>query len=982
MSALDQVDRLALMTAQAREAKTRLDPQVGVMLQAVWFDAGPAQRGRLLLVIHHLAVDGVSWRILVSDLAAAFGAIALGRLPRLQACGTSFRRWAKRLSAAAQEPARLEQLSFWKATLSEPDPLVSDRPLDPKRDASATIRHLTLTLPAEVTFPLLTTVPAVFHGRVNDALLTALIVAVASWRGRRLPGKRTNAVLIDLEGHGREELFAGVDHSRTVGWFTSLFPVRLDPGELDLEQALSGGAALGQALKRIKEQLRALPDAGLGYGLLRYLNQETALDLRELASPQIGFNYLGRFGEPDATEWAIAPEAETVLGGSIDSELSPAHSLEVNAIALERSDGPQLSVSWAWPSTLLSEDAVRDLAEEWFQALKALVRHAAEPGAGGYTPSDFPLVSLTQTQIDRLQTEHPKIEEILPLSPLQEGLLFHALYDPQASDFYAVQLVLGLEGSLDGEKLRAAADAVLRRHSNLRACFYYGGLSRPVQVVVSEVALPWHEMDFSGLDELAGKEQLARFLTKDRASRFDLGSGPLVRFTLIRLAANQYQLVITNHHILMDGWSLPVLVGELFEFYANKSQNFVLGRLTPYREYLGWIAAQDRAEAIAAWQSALAGLEEPTCLASVEPGGTALAPEQILRELPEAMTEALTRQARSLGLTLNSILQGAWAILLWKLSGQRDVVFGTTVAGRPAEIAGIETMVGLFINTVPVRVGLRPNESLSELFSRLQANQTELVAYQHLGLSEIQRVTGLDKLFDTLMVFENYPVDRSKLADQVGGLRLTSVEGYDTTHYPLTLIAIPGQQLRLRVQYRPDLFERSMAESISRRLLRLLEAVAADPSQPIGRVNILDQAERRQLLVEWNATDCEVPPASLPELFELQVARSPEAVALVFEENTLSYAELNLRANRLAHLLISRGIGPEDLVAVALPRSIEMVVGLLGILKAGAAYLPLDPDYPAERLAHMLQDAQPAWCVDPLQDRSAAARDCRSAPAR
>ncbi len=898
----------------------------------------------------------------MSDLAAAFEAIAAEQLPRLQACGTSFRRWAERLSAAAQEPARLEELPFWKATLSEPDPLVSDRPLDPERDSFATTRHFTLSLPAEVTFPLLTSVPAAFHGRVNDVLLTALVVAMASWRGRRAPGKRTNAVLIDLEGHGREELFAGVDHSRTVGWFTSLFPVRLDAGELDLEQALKGGAALGQAFKRIKEQLRALPDAGLGYGLLRYLHKEAASDLAVLGSPQIGFNYLGRFGESEATEWGIAPEAETVLGSSINSELSPAHSLEVNAIALERSDGPQLSVTWAWPSTLLSEQAVRDLAQEWFQALRALVRHAAEPGAGGHTPSDFRLVSLTQAEIDRLESEHTGIEEILPLSPLQEGLLFHALYDPEASDLYAVQLVLGLEGSLNGEKLRVAAQAVLRRHSNLRACFYYGGLSQPVQVVVPEAALPWREMDFSGFDELTRKEQLARFLSEDRAWRFDIGSAPLVRFTLIRLAANQHQLVITNHHILMDGWSLPVLLGELFEFYASNSPDNVLGRVTPYREYLGWIAAQDRAEAVAAWQNALAGLEEPTCLASVEPGGRATAPEQIVRELPEALTEALLQQTRSLGVTLNTILEGVWAMVLWKLSGQQDVVFGTTVAGRPAEIAGIETMVGLFINTIPVRVRLRPSEPLSNFFSRLQADQSQLVGYQHLGLTEIQRVTGLGQLFDTLMILENYPVDRSRLTEVVGGLRFTSVEGYDATHYALSLIAIPGRRLRLRLQYRPDLFERSTVESIGRRLVGLLEAVVAEPARSIGRIDILEPQERQQLLVDWNATECEVAAATLPELFEAQVARSPEAVALVFEESGLSYAELNERANRLAHLLISRGIGPEDLVAIALPRSIEMVVGLVGILKAGAAYLPLDPDYPAERLAHMLQDAQPA-CV-------------------
>ena len=333
-------------------------------------------------------------------------------------------------------------------------------------------------------------------------------------------------------------------------------------------------------------------------------------------------------------------------------------------------------------------------------------------------------------------------------------------------------------------------------------------------------------------------------------------------------------------------------------------------------------------------------------------------------------------------MTLNTILEGVWAMMLWKQSGQQDVVFGTTVAGRPAEIGGIQTMVGLFINTIPVRVRLNPGEPLSQFLSRVQAEQSQLVGYQHLGLTEIQRSTGLGQLFDTLMILENYPVDRSRLSETVGGLRFTSVASHDTTHYALSLIAVPGRRLQLRLQYRPDLFERSTVESIGRRLERMLEAVVAEPERAIGRLDLLEPEERRQLLVDWNATEREVVAATLPELFEAQVARSPEAVALVYEESRLSYAELNERANRLAHLLISLGTGPEDLVALALPRSMEMVVGLLGILKAGAAYLPLDPDYPAQRLAYMLQDAAPVLRPDHGADRGAAAGWGCADPAR
>ena len=309
--------------------------------------------------------------------------------------------------------------------MSGPDQPITHQPLDLERDTFATARHLTLMLPADVTAPLLTTVPGAFHGRVNDVLLTALVVAAAGWRRRRAHGKGTsNAVLIDLEGHGREQqLFEGVDLTRTVGWFTSLFPVRLDAGALDLEEALEGGAALGEAFKRIKEQLRALPDGGLGYGLLRHLNPETAPALTGLATPQIGFNYLGRFARDQAADWQIAPEIEALGGGGIDPGMPFGHSLEVNAVTLDQSDGPQLSATWSWPGALLSEEAVSDLAQGWFRALEALVRHAAEPSAGGHTPSDFPLVALSQAEVEQLEAQYPKLEDILPLSPLQEGLL-------------------------------------------------------------------------------------------------------------------------------------------------------------------------------------------------------------------------------------------------------------------------------------------------------------------------------------------------------------------------------------------------------------------------------------------------------------------------------------------------------------------------------------------------------------------------------
>src|SRR4051812_49741913 len=951
---LDEAGLRACIAEAAPAAERRLAPAAGVMVAAVWFDAGAQAPGRLLLTIHHLAVDGVSWRILVPELAAAWEAIAQGQVPELAARGTSYRGWAQRLASHARGGGRVEELAFWSGMLGAPSLSLVEGALDPKRDISGTAGRLTLTLPAALTGALLTRVPAAFHGGINDVLLTGLVVAIADWCRRRGRGSGP-AVLLDLEGHGREEVFGDVDLSGTVGWFTSLFPVRLDPGALDVDDAMAGGGALGRALKSIKEQLRALPDNGLGYGVLRYLNPQTAAQLEGFASPQISFNYLGRFAAAAASDWGGAEEA--VRLGAGDPAMPLSHAIEVNALTLDNREGARFTATWSWAPALVTDAEVRDLAERWFAALEALVRHATAPGAGGRTPSDLPLVALSQAEIEGLESAYPQIEDVLPLAPLQEGLLFHALYDAQAPDIYTVQLDLGLEGALDSAAMAAAVQALVARHASLRARFRHAHLGQPVQVILPQAPAPWRCIDLSSLDEAGREERLAAVLAQERAERFDLADAPLIRFALIRLAADRHRLVLTNHHIVMDGWSMPVLVRELLTLYAHRADAAALPRVTPYRDYLAWAAAQDRTGALAAWRDALAGLEEATRLAPHDPGREPVAPEQTRLALSEPLTAALTAQARRHGLTLNTLIQTAWAILLGRLTGREDVVFGVTVAGRPPEVAGIENMVGLFINTLPLRVQLAPGTALLELLRQVQASQSRLMEHQHLGLAEVQGLAGLGELFDTLVVFENYPVDHAGLSAAVGGLQLTDFRGLDATHYPLSLAAHPGERLQLQLSYRPDLFDRASVEAIAGRLVRLLEGAVADPERAIGRLDILGADERHTILREWNATARAVPGATLPELFAAQVARTPEADAVVFEDERLSYGELDARSSRLAHHLRGLGVGPEVVVGLCIERSLAMLVGLLGILKAGGAYLPLDPDYPPERLAFMLADA-------------------------
>ena len=374
-------------------------------------------------------------------------------------------------------------------------------------------------------------------------------------------------------------------------------------------------------------------------------------------------------------------------------------------------------------------------------------------------------------------------------------------------------------------------------------------------------------------------------LTQDRAQRFDLAVPPLLRCALIRLAAAEHRLVLTTHHMVMDGWSRPVLMQELLTLYAQRGDAAALPPVTPYRDYLAWLSEQDRGAAVAAWREALAGLEEGTHLAPRAAGRAPVDPEQLLFALSESLTAVLTRQARALGLTFNTIIQAAWGLLLGRLTGRSDVVFGVTVAGRPPEVTGIERMVGLFINTLPLRLRLAPGKPLHLLLAELQEAQSRLMAHQHLGLAEIQNLTGLGELFDTLVVFENYPVDQAGLAAEVGGLRLTHASGHDAAHYPLALGVIPGERIQMHLDYRPDLFERGSAEALTGRFVRLLEAAAAEPEGPIGRLDVLSVEERATILREWNDTAHAVVPTTVPELFAAQVAKAPDALAVVFGED-------------------------------------------------------------------------------------------------
>ena len=938
--------RHGAVEATAEQVQRSLDIGSGPLLRMGYFALGADDPGRLLVVIHHLAVDGVSWRVLLEDLESAYTQLSRGEEVRLPAKTTSWRAWAERLAEHARSGALAGEAAYWAARAAlEVQPL----PVDDAgaQNTVSAARGVAVRLSEAETQALLREVPQAYRTQIDEVLLCALAGALARWTGER-------RVRIDLEGHGREEeTVGGVDLSRTVGWFTSLYPVVLE---------LPEGGGVGAALKATKEQLRSVPGKGIGYGLLRYVaRSEAGAGLARAPEAEVVFNYLGQVDQAVSAEtfFGFAPES---AGAMTDPGSLRSHRLEVTGTV--RAGRLELRIGYA--EGVHRRETMERLAEGYAGELRAILAHCASEEAGGYTPSDFPLAGLEQAALDALLGSGRGVEDVYPLTPLQEGILFLTLYAP-GSGVYVDQSGYVLEGPLDAAALERAWRGVVARHEALRAGFAWEGLPRPVQVIRREAAPRFRVEDWRGLDEAERQARLERYLAEDRTAGFDPGEAPLMRLALFRTGEREHQLVWTHHHLIVDGWSIPLILAEVMAQYAahlrGEAPRPAGGRR--YRDYVAWLERQDRARAERFWREALAGFHAPTPLPAARPAGDAGGEPghgKARLRLSAERTGALREQARGWGVTTSTLVQGAWAVLLGRYADEDDVVFGATVSGRPAELSGVEDTVGMFINTLPVRVRLQGAAQVGEWLAGLQRGQVEAREYEYAPLVAVQgwsQVPGGGSLFESLVVLRNFPVDQAitEAAGDVSGLRVRGNLTRDQSNYPLVLEAHAGARITGEIRYELGRFEAGAVERMVGQLQVLLEDMAADPARRLWELSLLGGSERTQLLEEWNGTEVAYPRAAFHEMFAEQAARTPQVAATTFGDEVLTYAELEARSNRLANHLRRRGVGPETRVGLCLERGVELLVGVLGVLKAGGAYVPLDPAYPADRLAFMLADS-------------------------
>ncbi|RQT38478.1 non-ribosomal peptide synthetase [Burkholderia contaminans] len=951
VSARDEADALARFDTLQR----RLDLGRGPLACACAARL-PDGSTQLHLAIHHAIVDGVSWRILLDDLDTAYRA-ACERAPvRLSQPGLRADAWAARLARAATEPASpfAAEAAYW-AGMAQGDDIVPDHPdaAATNADAAAVVQ----TIDAALTRAVLTDAHAAYRTQTIELLGAALALALAGVSGAA-------SCRVELEGHGREALFDDVDASRTIGWLTSHYPVTLPVA-----------ATASDTLCAVKDTLRAVPHKGLGFGVLaHYGDAATRAALDAVPRPRVTFNYLGQFDAPrDAT---LVPR----FGGTgveRDPQGPLGNTLAIHAYLDTDRDGARtLKVHWVYGAPQFERATIDAFAERFAAALRELVDACASRVAhrgGGATPGDFPLAQaagLTQAAIERTPLDWRAIDDVYPLSPMQQGILFHALFAPGHASY--VNQLVATATALDADRLAAAFDASIARHDILRTSVMPDEAA-PLQCVHRHARMPVEQLDWRTRGDTLDADFDA-WLAADRARGFDWREPPLMRLTLIRVTDDAWRVVWTRHHVLLDGWSTARLLADVLRDYRDPDavSPFASRPALRYRDFIAWLGTRDRDADERFWTERLARLDAPTLIAE-RTADRADADMVTWRATLDADTLTRVAQtARALKLTVNTLVQGAWALALQRMTHQPAVAFGATVAGRPDALADVDSVLGLFINTLPVITAPAPQQRAADWLQTLQRENAAAAEHAHTPLADIQRwARGAGgALFDTLVVFENYPVDDTARDADPRGLALSGVRSIEATDFALTLVIESGAELTIDYGYDTARVDARQVETWHRAFACALDALARTPDALLGTLSIADEATRDALARAQDTAHAW--PAAQQQPLHLQFAdaarATPDAIALEYADvhggvHRATYRELDVGTARIAAALRRRGVQPDTPVALCVERSFDMVMALVGVLKAGAAYLPIDPDYPAERIAYMLRDARPAVAI-------------------
>ncbi|UCH96821.1 MAG: AMP-binding protein, partial [Candidatus Aminicenantes bacterium] len=979
-----------LKACEAQDIAGEIEKQANRIQRAIDLNKGPLmhlglfktnQGDHLLIVIHHLVVDGVSWRILLEDFALGYSQAQRGEAIGLPKKTDSFKYWARKLNDYSKSKELKKELAYWKwveKTKTSIPPLPKDHQATKKEKRNKNVEIITVSMDQAETRKLLKEVNKAYNTEINDILLTALGLAFKKWAG-------LEKIAINLEGHGREPIIPGTHIGRTVGWFTAQYPLVLD---------LSHSEELSYNIKFVKETLRKIPNKGIGYGILRYITPaEQKQGLTFGPEPEINFNYLGQFSQ----EIGGNGSGSTIeisrfdTGQSLDPEAESLHFIDIGGMLVEGN----LHMRFSYNKYEFKRKTIQTLADFFKLHLEAITTHCSQKEKSEFTPSDlgYNKISLEELQkIEDLIDE--EIRQIYPLAPMQAGILFHAMKN-KTSRAYFEQIILTIKGNLDITLFEKSFKKLVERYDILRTAFVYELLEEPLQVILRKRDARIHYEDISLVEENKKKHFLETFKKKDREKGFDLTGDLLMRISIFKTAEKSFRLVWDFHHILMDGWCSGIIYNDLIRIYQlyQKGELLQMTPVPPYENYIQWLEKQDKDEGLRYWRKYLDGYEQPAIIPksgkSLKPlGNNPYQVKEYCLVLDETLSRGLREIARKHQVTINLLFLAVWGVLLQRYNNTHDVVFGSVVSGRPPEVEGIEDMIGLFINTIPVRITVQTNnKTFYQLVQTLYKQALLSKPYEYIPLADIQANSWLKGLLiDHIMVFENYPLQEAVKHTEFRESLEFSIEVaecFEQTNYDFNVIVRPGETIHVIFNFNSLVYTVDFIENTALHVREIFRQVAENPGLDIdiGEIEIVTAEEKYRLLDEFNDTEVDFPgDKTIHRLFEEQAETIPDNTAVIGEMQSaerkaqsirrnkerhalcamrcaLTYRELNRQSHQLAHLLREKGAGPDTVVGLMVERSLEMIVGILAILKSGSAYLPMDPRYPEERVKYILKDS-------------------------
>ncbi|MEC1617970.1 non-ribosomal peptide synthetase, partial [Bacillus haynesii] len=837
----------------------------------------------LLIAIHHLVVDGVSWRILFEDFETLYLQALKDEPLDIGYKTDSYQEFARQLKKYAQSRMLLKEREYWQKALEADVPFIPAEKLE--RDTFEHSTTLSIRIGPDVTANLLRNANKAYNTEINDILLTALIAAVRDITGE-------NKLKVMMEGHGREDILDGVDITRTIGWFTTVYPVFIDLGE---EKEIS------QNIKMVKETLRKIPNKGIGYGVLKYMTEE--LQKIQTQAP-LSFNYFGEMNNDMNRK--VFSQSPFSPGESIGGKIVRHCAIEMNAISLNG----ELTIYTTFNQDQYQTSAIEQLNQSFKENLEKIVDHCVGKDGSDMTPSDYGDVSLGLEELERIQNKYSafQIEKIYPLANMQKGMLFHAAMD-QTSGAYFQQIVIDLKGRVHPDLLEKSFHEIVKRHEILRASFEYEITAEPRQIIARDRKTPFTSIDLTGENRTRQHRFIETYLKEDQEKGFDLSSEALMRVCLIRMNDESFRLIWSHHHILLDGWCLGIVLSELFSIYGKiiKGESRRLKEPKPYGDYIKWLEKQDKEEAAAYWKDYLKGYETRSELPAFNRSATSeeyCGKEKVI-SFSKKLTTKITRIAKEHHVTINTVLQGIWGIILAKYNNTDEVVFGTVVSGREAPVEGIEEMVGLFIHTIPTRVSFGGARSFKEVLKKTQAESIESNRYSYMNLSEIQELSELKReLITHVMAFQNYAFDEELFRSQSGetGFELGGVHGKERTNYDFNLTGVlEDEQLKLKLTFNENVYDNTIIETLEQHIITVAEQVAEDETQTLRDINLVSEEEKHRILHTFNDTKTSYPKDKpLHVLFEEQAMKTPDHTALVFGAQRMTYRELNEKANQTA----------------------------------------------------------------------------------